>query len=262
MPDPADSPADWRALVVMPTYNEAENITTAVSSVLAAQPELHVLIVDDSSPDGTGTIADSIAEDDDRVHVLHRLSKDGLGRAYLDGFEWGLARHYDAIVEMDADGSHPADRLGALLAPLITGRASLSIGSRWVPGGAVVDWPAARQALSRGGNRYVRMLLGISVRDATAGYRAYTADLLRRWNFSDVHSHGYCFQIEMTLRAIDAGARVVEIPIVFRERRRGKSKMSRTIVAEAMLRVTWWGFLRRSRSLLRARRSFVGFLHR
>lgn len=230
-----------RALVVIPTYNEIESLGTVLDGIAALSLGLvDVLVVDDASPDGTGDLADAYASRSNAVHVLHRAAKNGLGRAYLDGFDWGLDRGYAVLVEMDADGSHPIDRLGPLIERARTS-ADLSIGSRWVPGGSVTDWSRGRELLSRGGNRYARAMLGIDVQDSTAGFRAYRADLLRRMHLDDVHSRGYCFQIDMTLRALDAGARVEEIPIAFRERAQGESKMSRAIVAEAMLRVTWWG---------------------
>ncbi|MFD1715552.1 polyprenol monophosphomannose synthase [Amnibacterium flavum] len=244
MPDEA-APDLLRAVVVLPTYNEVETLQTVVDLVLAADPRLDILVVDDGSPDGTGDLADRIATASERVSVLHRQTKDGLGRAYLSGFEWALGRGYDVLIEMDADGSHPAEQLGDLLDAVTLGGADLAIGSRWVPGGRVVDWSTARQALSRGGNTYARVALGIPTRDSTSGFRAYRAELLGALHLNDVHSRGYCFQIDMTLRAVDSDARVTEVPIEFRERISGVSKMSRSIVAEAMLRVTWWGLLRR-----------------
>jgi dolichol-phosphate mannosyltransferase len=237
------------ALVVIPTYNEAESLPPLLSTLLALDARFDILVVDDSSPDGTGAVADAAAAAEPRVHVLHRQAKDGLGRAYLSGFEWALARGYAAIVEMDADGSHPAETLPTLIDGVLRGGADLVVGSRWMPGGRVVDWSRSRQVLSRGGNTYARMILGIPVRDCTSGFRAYSGRLLGRLHFADVHSHGYCFQIEMTLRSIDEGAVLREIPITFRDRELGESKMSRGIVAEAMLRVTWWGLLRRLRAL-------------
>lgn len=252
MPD--EAAPDLRAIVVLPTYNEVETLETVLALVLAADARLDVLVVDDASPDGTGRLADSLAAGSDRVSVLHRKAKDGLGRAYLSGFDWALERGYGVVVEMDADGSHPADQLSELLDAVTTGAADLSIGSRWIPGGRVDDWSRARQALSRGGNSYARVVLGIQTRDATSGFRAYRADLLRRLHLADVHSRGYCFQIDMTLRSLDAGAQVTEVPIVFRDRISGESKMSRSIVAEAMLRVTWWGVLRRLSPRRRQRR--------
>jgi dolichol-phosphate mannosyltransferase len=201
------------------------------------------LVVDDSSPDGTGVWAAQAAAGDPQIHVLHRPAKDGLGRAYRDGFRWALRRGFDPIVEMDADGSHRPEDLPALLRA--TGAADLAIGSRWVPGGRVTGWPLRRRLLSRGGNLYVRALLGLGVKDATAGFRAYRADLLRRIDLDRIEAHGYGFQVNMTLAARDAGGRVVELPIEFPERTEGVSKMTGGIVREAMWLVTRWGVRRR-----------------
>lgn len=234
-----------RVLVITPTYDEAENIAATVAAILAAVPTARVLVVDDASPDGTGAIAERIAAADPRVAVLHRAGKEGLGRAYVAGFRRALDDGVDTIVEMDADGSHPAEALPALLdAVAADPGVGLAIGSRWVPGGRVVDWPLSRRILSRGGNAYARAMLRLDVRDVTAGFRAYRADVLRALPLDDIDSRGYCFQIDMTLRTLDAGWRVVERPIAFRERVAGRSKMSRAIVAEAMLRVTVWGLQR------------------
>ena len=238
-----------RVLVIIPTYDERDNIVGIVERTLAASPDHRVLVVDDGSPDGTGDVVEAIAAVDDRVDVLHRTGKLGLGSAYLTGFAWGLERGFDLLVEMDADGSHAPESLPAMVEHLGPD-GSLVIGSRWVPGGAVVDWPRSRQLLSRGGNVYARLMLGIHVRDATAGFRVYRADVLRRIDLTGVDSKGYCFQVDMTLRVLDAGGTIVEHPITFRERERGQSKMSRGIVAEAMWRVTVWGVLRRWRRLL------------
>lgn len=238
-----------RALVVVPTYDEAESLERVLTALLAAVPDVDVLVVDDDSPDGTGDIADRIAARDPRVSVLHRTARDGLGRAYLAGFAVAGERGYELVVEMDADGSHPADTLPAMLEA--AAEAGLVIGSRWVPGGRVVDWPAARRWLSRTGNAYARVALGIPVRDATAGYRVYRLTALDRMHLGDVHSRGYCFQIDMALRALDAGVRVVEVPITFREREAGRSKMSTGIIVEAMLRVTGWAVTRRLRGARR-----------
>jgi dolichol-phosphate mannosyltransferase len=231
--------APSRVLVVMPTYNEARTLPVAVRRVRAAVPDAHVLVVDDGSPDGTGAVADAHAADDDHVFVLHRREKQGLGAAYRAGFGWGMQREYDALVEMDADGSHPAHHLPRLLAPLEW--ADLVIGSRYVPGGEVVNWPDRRLWLSRGGNAYTRLLLGLPVQDATAGFRAFRADALRRIDIDSVDSQGYCFQVDTTRRAVRAGLRVVEVPITFTEREVGESKMSSAIVREALWRVTQWG---------------------
>lgn len=235
-------PTRPRVLVVTPTYDEAGSIAATVAAVLAATPEAHVLVVDDASPDCTGEIADRLAAADPRITVLHRAGKEGLGRAYVAGFDVALARGYDVIVEMDADGSHPASALPSLLAALATDPTTgLAIGSRYVPGGGLADWAAGRRLLSRAGNAYARALLRLRVRDVTAGYRAYRAEVLRGMPLHEIDSRGYCFQIDMTLRTLDAGWGVVERPIEFRERTAGRSKMSRAIVVEAMLRVTVWG---------------------
>ncbi len=226
-------------VVVIPTYNERLNLPLIVQRVRAATPDADVLVVDDSSPDGTGDLADSLAEQDEHVHVLHRTAKDGLGAAYLEGFRWALGRGYDVIVEMDADGSHRPEELSLLLEALRN--ADLAIGSRWVTGGKVHNWPLSREVLSRGGNTYARLMLGIHLHDATAGYRAFRRTALEKIGLDEVDSRGYCFQIDMALRAIRAGLHVVEVPINFVERELGVSKMSGNIVAEAMWRVTRWG---------------------
>ncbi len=226
-------------LVIIPTYNERENVASIVGRVRTATPDVFVLVVDDSSPDGTGDIADALAEADDHVRVLHRAGKDGLGAAYRDGMRWALAAGYDRIVEMDADGSHRPEELHRLLEAVES--ADVVLGSRWVPGGGVENWPASRRFLSRGGSAYSRIMLGIPVRDVTGGYRAFTAEALERIRFSDVSSQGYCFQIDMLRRAYDAGLRIVEVPITFVEREHGASKMTTGIVVEAMVRVTGWG---------------------
>ena len=202
-------------------------------------PEAHALVVDDGSPDGTGKIADALAEADERVHVLHRTAKAGLGAAYVAGFDWGLEHDYDVLVEMDADGSHAPEQLPRLLAALDS--ADMVLGSRWVPGGAIVNWPRRREVLSRGGNLYVRMALGVDLRDATGGYRAYRREVLERIDYSAATSQGYCFQVDLAWRALRAGFRVVEVPITFAERERGESKMNAAIVREALTRVTGWG---------------------
>ena len=233
-------------LVVVPTYDERENLPVVLERVLSVVPEAHVLVVDDNSPDGTGELADEIAAADERVLVLHRVGKLGLGSAYLEAFAHGLENGFDHIVEIDADGSHPPGRLPALIRAAQDTK-GVALGSRWVPGGSVVRWPLWREALSRGANLYSRLVLGIQVRDATAGYRVYPAEVLRAVDLDGVDSKGYCFQIDMTLRTLDAGFGVVELPIEFRERVHGDSKMSRSIVGEAMLRVTLWGLARRLR---------------
>jgi len=234
------------ALVVVPTYDEAENIQSAVRAILEAVPTTHVLVVDDGSPDGTADLVRAMAGDDDRVHLIERSGKLGLGTAYVAGFRWGLERGYPVLVEMDADGSHPADRLAALIGAVQDDETvALAIGSRWVPGGSVVDWPLRREVLSRGANTYARIALGVGVRDVTAGFRAYRADTVARMDLASVDSKGYCFQVDMTLRVDDLGGRIVEVPIRFRDRVHGVSKMSGSVVGEAMLRVTQWGLQRR-----------------
>jgi dolichol-phosphate mannosyltransferase len=228
-----------RALVVIPTYNEIATLQRVVDGVLAADAHVNVLVVDDASPDGTGELADKLAETHDRVHVMHRPGKNGLGPAYRAGFGWGLDRGYDVLCEMDADASHdPADVPRLLQA--IAG-ADVVIGSRYVPGGGVRDWPWHRLALSKGGNRYVQLLTGMHVADATAGFRAFRRSVLEEIDLSTVRSDGYSFQLEMTLCAWRLGFRVVEVPITFVERTEGASKISRAIVAEALWRVLRWG---------------------
>ncbi|MET0822144.1 MAG: polyprenol monophosphomannose synthase [Aeromicrobium sp.] len=241
-----------RVLVIIPTYDERDNIETIIDRTLAASERHHVLVVDDGSPDGTGDLVENIAASNERVDVLHRSGKLGLGSAYILGFGWGLERGFELLVEMDADGSHAPESLPGMVQQLGPD-GSLVIGSRWVPGGAVVDWPLSRQLLSRGGNGYARLALGIHVNDATAGFRVYRADILRRIDLTSIDSKGYCFQIDMTLRVLDAGGSIAEHPITFRERERGESKMSRSIVAEAMWKVTLWGVARRFRRLARRR---------
>lgn len=228
-----------RILVIIPTYNEIDSLPGMLDRVRACVPEADVLVVDDGSPDGTGKYADRRAAGDDRIHVLHRSEKAGLGAAYLAGFAWGLDRGYDALVEMDADGSHRPEELPRLLDALVG--ADLVLGSRWVPGGMVLNWPASRKVLSRGGNLYTRMALGIPLRDATGGYRAFRAGTLRALGLDGVASEGYCFQVDLAWRALQQGLVVREVPITFVERAAGTSKMSRDIVLEALWRVTQWG---------------------
>ena len=232
-------------LVIMPTFNERDSLGRVAGHLLELVAGVDLLVVDDNSPDGTGAIADDLAAADPRVHVLHREGRGGLGRAYVAGFDWAFEHSYDIVVEMDADGSHPAESLPAMLDALqATPRPGLVIGSRWMKGGSVVNWPKSREALSRGANTYARLALQIPAHDITAGYRAYPTDVLRRVS-TKIDSRGYAFQIEMTMRVFDAGYPVVEVPIVFREREAGVSKMSSGIVAEAMSRVTRWGLARR-----------------
>ncbi|WP_061965841.1 polyprenol monophosphomannose synthase [Demequina aurantiaca] len=232
-----------KTVVIIPTFNERESLPIQIDGVRKASPEVDILVVDDGSPDGTGEWADQRAEDDDHVFVLHRASKQGLGAAYLAGFAWGLERDYDVLVEMDADGSHQAKQLPSLLEH--AGDYSLVIGSRWVPGGSVVNWPTRRKWLSTGANTYVGLALGIGVKDATAGYRAYTADALRALDLASVESQGYCFQVDMCWRVIRSGGTVREVPIEFVEREFGTSKMSGDIIREALVKVTQWGAQRR-----------------
>jgi dolichol-phosphate mannosyltransferase len=236
------------ALVIIPTYNEAENIRSIVGRVRASVPEAHVLVADDNSPDGTGKLADELAAEDDQVHVLHRAGKAGLGAAYLAGFRWGLERDYDVLVEMDADGSHQPEELPRLLTAL--GGADLVLGSRWVPGGRVVNWPAHRKLISRGGSIYSRVLLDMPLRDITGGYRAFRRSTLEGLGLANVASQGYCFQVDLARRSVKAGFHVVEVPITFVERTRGDSKMSRDIFIEALWRVTAWGLAERLGRLL------------
>ncbi len=228
-----------RVLICVPTYNEALNVGITVGRARAAVPEAHVLIIDDGSPDGTGAIADAMADADPAVHVLHRTEKAGLGAAYIAGFRWGRERGYDVLVEMDADGSHQPEELPRLLAALRT--ADVVLGSRWIPGGEVRNWPWTRALLSKGGNRYTRIMLGVPLRDATGGYRAYRGTVLDALPLDEVASQGYCFQVDLVWQAWRLGFHVVEVPITFVERVTGESKMSNAIVAEALWRVTWWG---------------------
>ena len=234
-----------RVAVVIPTYNEKENIRPITGRVRTAVPGADLLIVDDNSPDGTGKIADELAAADKHIHVLHRPAKAGLGAAYVTGFQAALDRGYDTIVEMDADGSHQPEDLPRLLAALTS--ADMVLGSRWMPGGKTLNWPKSREFLSRAGNSYARIMLGIPLRDITGGYRAYRASALWKIGLEDVQSVGYCFQIDLVRRALREGLEVAEIPITFVERTRGASKMSKAIVREALWRVTRWGIAGRLR---------------
>src|SRR5512146_1549319 len=206
--------ATGRVLIVMPTYNERQNLEIMAGRIRESTPEADLLVVDDNSPDGTGDLAEKLAETDPRVHVMHRTEKAGLGKAYIAGFTWALERGYDVIVEMDADGSHRPEDLPRLLDALAAGADGV-IGSRWVPGGKVVNWPKKREVLSRGANIYTRLMIGFSVKDATGGYRAYKASTLRRIDLSNVESSGCSFQVDITVRISKAGLRVVEVPITF-----------------------------------------------
>lgn len=227
-------------LVIVPTYNEARTLEAITRRIVAAVPEADILIVDDGSPDGTGALADDLSDADRRITVLHRPQKNGLGRAYLAGFTRALDGDYDFVVEIDADGSHDPAELPAMLA-LARDKAALVIGSRWVDGGSIRDWPWIRQAISRSGNWYARVALRSRIRDITAGYRVYRTGIVRTMHLETVSSQGYCFQVEMAWRIERSGATIVEHPIEFVERRVGASKMHAGIVLEALLRVTGWG---------------------
>ena len=244
------------ALVLLPTYNEAENIRGIVAKLRATVEWADVLILDDNSPDGTGQIADELAAADERIHVMHRAGKEGLGRAYLAGFDWGLERGYDALIEIDADGSHPAEELPAMIEKAQD--ADLVIGARWIKGGSVVNWPKSREVLSRGANLYVQAVLGTRIHDATAGYRVYRAATLRAIDLPSVTSAGYGFQIDLTWRTIQAGGHIVEHPIRFVERELGVSKMSGNIISEALLAVAGWGLEHRVQQV----RSLAGCMTR
>lgn len=231
-----------QALVVMPTYREALTLETAVRELFAHNSEVDLLIVDDNSPDGTGDLAERLAATDDRIAVLHRSQKQGLGPAYLAGFAWGTQRGYEYLIEMDADGSHRSIDLPRLLAA--APQADLVIGSRWVPGGSVVNWPLHRRLISRVGNLYVNVMLGAGVKDMTAGFRVFRTEFLNSLNLDDVAAFGYSFQVEMAWRSVKAGGRVTEVPITFVEREFGQSKMTMGIVIEALWLVTKWGLRR------------------
>jgi dolichol-phosphate mannosyltransferase len=239
---------EQRVAIIMPTYNERQNVESMAARVRAAVPDADLLVVDDNSPDGTGDLADKLAETDQHVQVMHRTEKAGLGKAYIAGFDWALEHGYDVIIEMDADGSHQPEHLPSIIGALKgmganhDGQgADLAIGSRWVPGGKTVNWPKSREILSRGANLYVKVMLGMGVRDATAGFRAYRADTLRAINLDTVQSTGYSFQIDLTVRVFHAGLTIVEVPITFVEREHGASKMSRSIIMESFWRVAQWG---------------------
>jgi dolichol-phosphate mannosyltransferase len=240
-------PGIGRVLVIIPTYNEAENIRLITERVRRHVPSVDILVTDDNSPDGTGAIADELAASDNHIFVLHRPGKQGLGAAYVAGFAWAKDKGYDVVVEMDADGSHAPEELPKLLDTLRD--VDLVLGTRYVPGGSVHNWPLHRLALSRGGNLYIRMALGMPFKDATGGYRAYRMAVLDAIDVATVASQGYSFQVELAWRAYRHGFRIAEVPITFVERERGASKMSGNIFKEQLLRVTGWG--------LRARRDAV-----
>ncbi len=236
-----------RACMVIPTYDEVDNLGWVVARLRRTHPDVDVLVVDDNSPDGTGRLADELAAADQGIRVVHRGAKGGLGAAYLHGFRVALDAGYDVICEMDADGSHQPEQLQRLLDALPY--ADLVIGSRWVPGGSVVNWPLHRELLSRGGNLYVRLLLGLPVRDATAGFRVYRREALEKIDLDDVRSTGYVFQTDLVARVVRAGMVVREVPIEFVERVRGESKMSRAVAAESLRRITSWGLRERAGQL-------------
>ena len=229
-------------LIVVPTYNEIESLEAILGRLRQSVPQADVLIVDDSSPDGTGQLADRIAAADPAITVLHRVEKDGLGRAYLAGFAMALAAGYSYVVEIDADGSHDPAELPAML-QLAEGGADLVLGSRWIPGGSVVNWPWLRQVISRSGNTYARTVLRSKIHDITSGFRVYRASALESLHLSDVSSQGYCFQVELAWLLEKTGHNIKEHPIAFVERATGRSKMHGGIVLEALLRVTWWGVM-------------------
>jgi len=239
-----------RTLIVLPTFNEADNIVEVLQKLRAVVPEASVLVVDDSSPDGTADLVEEVAEEIGDVSVMRRPAKSGLGSAYRDGFRHGLAAGYDVMVEMDSDLSHDPAALPSLLAAAADG-AALALGSRYIPGGSIPDWSWHRRALSRWGNRYAAAVLGIDVNDATSGYRAYRAEALAGIDFHTVQADGSGFQVEMAYRLLASGGRIVEVPISFTDRVRGESKMSSRIVVEALVLVTWWAIRDR---ILRIRR--------
>jgi len=232
-----------KTLVIIPTYDEADNIEPIVARLRAAVPQAEVLIADDNSPDGTGDIADKLAAKDTAVHVLHRDAKEGLGAAYLAGFDWGLEHGFDVLVEMDADGSHQPEQLPTLLKALE--HADMVKGSRWMKGGKVVNWDKKRELLSRGANIWVQAIMDFPVHDSTGGYNVYRADILREIDLDSITAKGYAFQIDMTRRVLEAGGVVAEVPIEFQERASGVSKMSGSIVQEALLKTAAWGAKRR-----------------
>ena len=240
-------PGVGRVVVIIPTYNEAENIRMITERVRRAVPAVDIVVADDNSPDGTGAIVDELAAADGRIHALHRTGKQGLGAAYVAGFRWARERGYDAVVEMDADGSHAPEELPKLLDAARD--ADVVIGTRRVAGGKAVNWPAHRLLLSRGASLYTRMALGLPLRDATAGYRVYRMPVLDKIDVGSVQSQGYCFQIDLGWRSHRNGFRITEVPITFADREHGASKMSSSIVREALWRVTVWGVQARGRAV-------------
>lgn len=245
MPKPSEN-----TLVVIPTFNERENLPGVIERLRSAEPDVDVLVVDDSSPDGTGDVADELAAADPagRVHVLHREGKGGLWGAYRAGFAWGLERDYRVLCEMDADGSHAPEQLRRLLDAVDAG-ADLVIGSRYVPGGSTVNWPASRKILSRGGNLYISALLGTGISDITAGYRAFRRDVLETLDLEGIGKEAYLFQTEIGWKAVQEGFHVVEVPITFTEREYGESKMSGSFISDSLTAVTKWGVKHRSQQL-------------
>jgi dolichol-phosphate mannosyltransferase len=241
-------PGVGRVLVVIPTYNEADNIRKIAGRVRSAVPDVDILVTDDNSPDGTGVIADELSVADDHIFVLHRAGKEGLGAAYKAGFAWAKNKGYDAVVEMDADGSHAPEELPKLLDALRETDAVL--GTRYIPGGSVHNWPLRRLLLSRGGNIYIRLALGLPFRDATGGYRVYRMPVLDAINVDSVASTGYSFQVELAWRTYRNGFRMAEVPITFTEREHGVSKMSGNVFKEQLLRVTGWGLTARREALM------------
>jgi dolichol-phosphate mannosyltransferase len=242
-----------KTLVVLPTYNESANIAEVLRRIRSTgNPDIDVLVVDDSSPDGTADLAEALDAELGGIEVVRRPAKSGLGSAYREGFKIGLARGYEALVEMDADLSHDPSVLGDLLSALEEG-ADLAIGTRYMPGGKIPDWSWHRRLISRGGNLYAGWILGLSARDATSGYRAYHRRALERINLTAVRADGYGFQVEMAYKVQRAGGRLAEVPIEFRDRTLGRSKMSSRIVVEALVLVTWWGLGGRLRARRKAR---------
>jgi dolichol-phosphate mannosyltransferase len=239
-----------KVLVIVPTYNERESLPLIISGIRETEPDVHILIADDNSPDGTGEVADRLSSNDSLVQVMHRSTKAGLGAAYLAAFDWAKANDYDVVVEMDADGSHRPVDLTKILDALSDN--DVVLGSRWIKQGKVVNWAKSRELLSRGGNLYTRIWLGIPIRDSTGGFRAYRMTALTQMNIGDVESQGYCFQVDMAWRAISADLRVTEVPITFVERELGESKMDSSIVREALWRVTQWGIEKRLTDIKKA----------
>jgi len=231
----AEAPTSVTTWIILPTYNEIENLPWISEAILAVLPDATVLVVDDDSPDGTGRLADELAANDPRIRVRHRVAKQGLGPAYLDGFGVALAGRADVIVQMDADGSHDPTALPSLIRPVLDGDADLVVGSRYIAGGQVEDWPASRRLISRSGSLFARVVLGLRQHDLTGGFKAWRASTLSAIPFDGINAGGYVFQIEMTYRASRSGARIREVPITFRDRVAGKSKMSRRIIVEALV---------------------------